>query len=154
MQSLPGKFVISDYLIGRNLSRHHFPLTFYEWSVYFTLEFLGRGQMAKEKSSLLQGTLAMLILKTLTAGSMHGYEIASRIQRASGDLLKVEEGSLYPALYRMEAQGWIKANWGASENNRRAKYYTLTRAGRGQLAVEASNWDRHREAITRVMQPA
>jgi transcriptional regulator len=110
--------------------------------------------MAKEKSSLLQGTLAMLILKTLTGGPMHGYEIASRIQRASGDLLKVEEGSLYPALYRMEAQGWIKANWGASENNRRAKYYTLTRAGRGQLAVEASNWDRHREAITRVMQPA
>jgi transcriptional regulator len=110
--------------------------------------------MAKEKSSLLQGTLAMLILKTLTAGPMHGYEIASRIQQTSGDLLRVEEGSLYPALHRMEAQGWIKANWGASENNRRAKYYTLTRAGRGQLAVEASNWERLREAITRIMQPA
>jgi transcriptional regulator len=110
--------------------------------------------MAKEKSSLLQGTLAMLILKTLTGGPMHGYEIASRIQQTSGDLLRVEEGSLYPALYRMEAQGWIKARWGASENNRRAKYYTLTRAGRGQLEVEASNWERLREAITRIMQPA
>ncbi|HKX30059.1 MAG TPA: PadR family transcriptional regulator [Blastocatellia bacterium] len=108
----------------------------------------------KEKTGLLQGTLTMLILKTLTAGPMHGYEIASRIQRDSGDLLRVEEGSLYPALYRIEAQGWITASWGASENNRRAKYYTLTRAGRGQLSVEASNWERLREAITRIMQPA
>ncbi len=110
--------------------------------------------MTKERTGLLQGTLTMLILKTLSAGSMHGYEIASRIQRASGDLLKVEEGSLYPALYRIEAEGWIEAQWGASENNRRAKYYTLTRAGRRQLSVEASNWERLREAISRVMQPA
>ena len=110
--------------------------------------------MNKEKTSLLQGTLTMLILKTLTAGPRHGYEIASHIQQTSGDLLKVEEGSLYPALYRMESQGWIEAEWGASENNRRAKYYTLTRAGRRQLSVEASNWERIREAITRIMQPA
>ncbi len=110
--------------------------------------------MAKERTSLLQGTLTMLILKTLTVGPLHGYEIASRIQQVSGDLLKVEEGSLYPALYRMEAQGWIEAEWGASDNNRRAKYYTLTKAGRGQLEVETSNWERLREAITRVMQPA
>jgi transcriptional regulator len=111
-------------------------------------------QMTKEKTGLLQGTLTMLILKTLNAGPMHGYEIASRIQQASGELLKVEEGSLYPALYRMEAQGWIEAEWGASENNRRAKYYTMTKAGRRQLAVESSNWERLREAITRIMQPA
>jgi PadR family transcriptional regulator, regulatory protein PadR len=110
--------------------------------------------MIKERSGLLQGTLTMLILKTLSDGPRHGYDIASRIQQVSGDLLKVEEGSLYPALYRMEAEGWIKAEWGTSENKRRAKYYRLSRAGHKQLVVEASNWERLREAITRVMQPA
>ncbi len=110
--------------------------------------------MIKERSGLLQGTLTMLILKTLSDGPRHGYDIASRIQQISGNLLKVEEGSLYPALYRMEAEGWIKAEWGTSENKRRAKYYRLTRAGHQQLVVEASNWERLREAITRVMQPA
>ncbi|HZS04066.1 MAG TPA: PadR family transcriptional regulator [Blastocatellia bacterium] len=110
--------------------------------------------MAKEKTNLLQGTLVMLILRTLTSGPLHGYEIAQRIQQSSDDVLRVEEGSLYPALYRMEGQGWIEAEWGASENNRRAKYYSLTRAGRKQLAVETSNWERLREAIARVLQTA
>jgi transcriptional regulator len=110
--------------------------------------------MAHTKTNLLQGTLVMLILKTLTAGPMHGYEIAQQIHQASEDALKIEEGSLYPALYRMEEQGWIEAEWGASENNRRAKFYSLTRAGRKQLAAETSNWERLCEAISRVMQTA
>jgi transcriptional regulator len=105
--------------------------------------------MAQSKQNLIQGTLAMLILKALERGSLHGYEIVQRIQQSS-----VEEGSLYPALYRMEEQGWIEAEWGASENNRRAKYYKLTRAGRKQLAAETSNWERLSEAITRVLQTA
>jgi PadR family transcriptional regulator, regulatory protein PadR len=109
--------------------------------------------MIKERSGLLQGSLTMLILKTLSEGPRHGYDIASRIQQVSGELLRGEEGSLYPALYRMEAEGWIKAEWGTSENKRRAKYYRLTRAGRRQL-VEATNWERLREAVTRVVQPA
>jgi transcriptional regulator len=110
--------------------------------------------MAQSKPNLLQGTLAMLILKALERGPLHGYEIAQRIQQSSEDVLKVEEGSLYPALYRMEEQGWIEPEWGASENNRRAKYYKLTRAGRKQLAVETAYWERLSGAITRVLQTA
>jgi len=110
--------------------------------------------MAQSKPNLLQGTLVMLILKALSRGPLHGYEIVQRIQQSSEDVLKVEEGSLYPALYRMEEQGWIEAEWGASENNRRAKFYQLTRAGRKQLAVETSNWERLSEAITKVLQTA
>src|SRR5215467_3270952 len=110
--------------------------------------------MAQSKPNLLQGTLAMLILKALARGPLHGYEIAQRIQQSSEDVLRVEEGSLYPALYRMEEQGWIEAEWGASENNRRAKYYKLTRAGRKQLAEETSNWERVSGAIARVLRTA
>jgi transcriptional regulator len=110
--------------------------------------------MAKPKTNLLQGTLAMLILKALSRGPLHGYEIAQRIQQTSEDVLRVEEGSLYPALYRMEEQGWVEAEWGASENNRRAKYYKLTRAGRKQLAEETSNWERLSDAIAKVLQTA
>lgn len=106
------------------------------------------------KTNLLQGTLAMLILKTLSRGSLHGYEIVQRIQQTSDDVLKVEEGSLYPALYRMEEQGWLEAKWGASENNRRAKYYKLTRAGRKQLTDETANWERVSGAIAKVLQAA
>ena len=106
------------------------------------------------KGQMLQGTLAMLILKTLARGPLHGYEIALRIQRVSEDVLKVEEGSLYPALYRMEDQGWIDARWGPSENNRRAKYYKLTRAGRQQLTEETSNWERLSNGIAKVLQTA
>ena len=110
--------------------------------------------MAQSKPNLIQGTLAMLILRTLERGPLHGYEITQRIQQLSEDVLKVEEGSLYPALYRMEEQGWIEPEWGASENNRRAKYYKLTRAGRKQLTVETSNWERLSEAIAKVLQTA
>jgi PadR family transcriptional regulator len=104
------------------------------------------------KTELLQGTLDLLILKTLTAGPMHGYAISQRIQQRSEDLLIIEEGSLYPALYRMEDRGWIRAEWGKSDNNRRAKFYSLTRAGRRQLVEETALWERVRRAITLVLQ--
>jgi len=110
--------------------------------------------MATTKAELLQGTLDLLILKTLNAGAMHGYAIAQRIQQRSDDVLVVEEGSLYPALYRMEAKGWIFAEWGKSDNNRRAKYYTLTRTGRKQLEEETAVWERIHRAITLVLQTA
>ena len=104
-----------------------------------------------EKNELVQGTLDMLVLKTLAGGPLHGYAIAHRIQQASDDFLKVEEGSLYPALHRMERRGWIDAEWGLSEAKRKAKYYRLTAAGRAQLKVAARNWDRVVEAIAGVM---
>ena len=106
------------------------------------------------KTELLQGTLDLLILKTLSAGPLHGYAIVERIQQRSEDVLVVEEGSLYPALYRMESKGWIAAEWGRSENNRRAKYYGLTRAGRKQLEQEVALWRRLSRAIALVLQPA
>jgi PadR family transcriptional regulator, regulatory protein PadR len=110
--------------------------------------------MTATKAELLQGTLDLLILKTLNAGPMHGYAIAQRIQQRSDDVLVVEEGSLYPALYRMEEKGWIQAEWGKSDNNRRAKYYSLTRAGRKQLEEETAIWERVYRAITLVLQTA
>lgn len=110
--------------------------------------------MAHTKVELLQGTLDMLVLKALTAGAMHGYGVAQRIQVLSDEVLKVEEGSLYPALYRMEERGWIESEWGVSDNNRRAKYYKLTRAGRKQLEAQSSSWSQLSEAVTRVMRTA
>jgi PadR family transcriptional regulator, regulatory protein PadR len=104
------------------------------------------------KTELLQGTLDMLILKVLARGSMHGFGIAQRIQQLSEEVLNVGEGSLYPALYRLQEQGWIASEWGQSENNRRAKYYTLTKAGRKQLEVESEGWDRLCLAIGQVME--
>jgi PadR family transcriptional regulator PadR len=106
------------------------------------------------KNELLPGTLDMLILQTLTRGAMHGYGIAQHIQESTDDVLQVEEGSLYPALQRLLIKGWLKAAWGTSENNRRARYYTLTSAGRKQLGIEAENFNRMIEAIARVMQTA
>jgi transcriptional regulator len=104
---------------------------------------------------LLQGTLDMLILKALSWDSMHGYGIVSWLEHTSGAALVVEEGSLYPALHRMYKRGWLKAEWGLSENNRRARYYTLTAAGRKQLQTEAASWNRFAGVIARVMaQPA
>jgi len=92
------------------------------------------------KSDILQGTLALLVLKTLQQGPMHGWGITLHIQQISNDVLRVEEGSLYPALHRMEQSGWVSAEWGVSENNRRARYYRLTTAGRKQLAREEESW--------------
>jgi PadR family transcriptional regulator, regulatory protein PadR len=106
------------------------------------------------KNELLPGTLEMLILQTLTRGAMHGYGIAQHIQEITDDVLQVEEGSLYPALQRLLLKGWVKGEWGTSDNNRRARYYTLTAAGRKQLGIEAENFNRLIEAIARVMQTA
>ena len=102
---------------------------------------------------LLQGTLDLLILRTLREGPLHGYAVARRIQAATGDALRIEEGSLYPALHRMQKRGWIAASWGASENNRRAKFYRLALAGRKQLASQESAWVRFADAVGRVLQP-
>jgi transcriptional regulator len=106
------------------------------------------------RNELLPGTLEMLILQTLTRGAMHGYGIAQHIQEMSDEVLQVEEGSLYPALQRLLVKGWVKAEWGMSDNNRRARYYTLTPCGRKQLGVEAENFERMIRAIARVMQTA
>ena len=110
--------------------------------------------MAKARTDLMQGTLELLILKTLASDSMHGYGIAQRIHQTVDDLLKIEDGSLYPALYRMEERGWITSTWDVSENNRRAKFYKLTRAGRKQLEREISSFERMLDGIRRVMRPA
>jgi PadR family transcriptional regulator len=108
--------------------------------------------MAKTKSDLLQGTLDMLILKTLALGPMHGWGVSQRIEQISSGVLNINQGSLYPALYRLEDQGWITSEWGSSDNNRQAKYYRLTRAGRKQLDEETANWQRLSAAIEQVLQ--
>ena len=102
---------------------------------------------------MLQGTLDMLILQTLAPGPAHGHSIAHAIERRSDEILQVEHGSLYPALYRLEDRGWIAAFWGTSENNRKAKYYRLTPAGRKQLAAETNRWNRLVSGISRVLRP-
>jgi PadR family transcriptional regulator, regulatory protein PadR len=106
----------------------------------------------KSKNDLLQGTLALLVLKTLARGPLHGYGITLHIQMVSKDILRVEEGSLYPALHRMEQEDWVSAEWGSSENNRRARYYRLTAKGRKQLAEEEKNWERLTQAVAHVLQ--
>jgi transcriptional regulator len=110
--------------------------------------------MTKPNTDLLQGTLDVLILKTLVPGTMHGWGIAQRLQQLSQDVLQVNQGSLYPALYRLEQQGWIESAWGDSDNNRRAKYYRLTKSGRKQLAEETASWERITAAVARVLQHA
>lgn len=106
------------------------------------------------RTDLLQGTLEMLILKVLCRGPMHGYGIAQRIELLTDDVLKIEEGSLYPALHRMAKRGLVRAEWGLSENNRRARFYTLTAAGERQLEVDSSSWERFSTAIANVLQTA
>ncbi|MGH9583748.1 MAG: PadR family transcriptional regulator [Bryobacteraceae bacterium] len=113
--------------------------------------------MAKKirpEGDMLQGTLDMLILQTLVLGPAHGHSIAYAIERGSDDVLQVEHGSLYPALYRLENRGWIASFWGTSENNRKAKYYRLTPAGRKQLLAETSRWKRLVRGIGRILSPA
>jgi PadR family transcriptional regulator PadR len=107
-----------------------------------------------EKSELLPGTLDMLVLRVLSRGEQHGWGITNRLEQLSNSALQVDEGSLYPSLYRMEEKGWIEAEWRKTENNRRAKYYSLTRAGRKQLETEQANWDRMSAVIALVMQSA
>jgi PadR family transcriptional regulator, regulatory protein PadR len=109
----------------------------------------------KTKNDILQGTLALLVLKTLDAqGRMHGYAITSHIQHVSAELLRVEEGSLYPALHRMAQDGWLRAEWGTTEKNRQARFYTITAAGRKQLELEEESWARLRDGVQRVLRYA
>src|SRR5882724_12811889 len=107
--------------------------------------------MAKSKNDNLQGTLALLVLKTLEQGPMHGWGITLHIQRISNEILRVEEGSLYPALHRMEQERWIVSEWGLSENNRRARFYRLTTLGRKQLTTECENWQKITSAVSLVL---
>ncbi|HET7553333.1 MAG TPA: PadR family transcriptional regulator [Gemmatimonadaceae bacterium] len=107
--------------------------------------------MTATSVDVLQGTLDVLVLKTLSWGPMHGYGVARWLQQITGDVLRIEEGSLYPALHRMERRGWIESEWGLSENNRRAKYYKLTTAGRRQLRVESSSWSVFAQAVSTVL---
>ena len=110
--------------------------------------------MAPDKTDVLQGTLALMILKTLeTLGPQHGYGIARRIEQMSGDQLELNQGTLYPALVRLEQAGWIRARWGASDNNRRAKFYSITRAGRKQVDAEAQQWRRAASIVERFLSP-
>jgi PadR family transcriptional regulator PadR len=108
--------------------------------------------MAGQKNDILQGTLALLVLKTLASnGKLHGYAITTHIQRVSADLLRVEEGSLYPALHRMEQEGWLRSEWGVTEKNREARFYALTAKGRKQLALEEESWAKLTEGVGRVL---
>lgn len=105
-----------------------------------------------DQTDLLQGTLDLLIMRAIALEPMHGWAIAQRIQQISDDLLRVQQGSLYPALHRLEHQGWITAEWGTSDNNRRARFYSLTRAGRTQLATEVSKWERLSAGVNLVLE--
>ena len=110
--------------------------------------------MKQTKSDILQGTLDLLILRTLASGEMHGWGVSQRLQQISQDVLQVTQGSLYPALYRLEQQGWIESSWGDSDNNRRAKFYRLTKSGHRQLAEETASWERITTAVARVLEQA
>lgn len=108
--------------------------------------------VASQRNDILQGTLVLLVLKTLAAHrQMHGYAITTQIQRVSADLLRVEEGSLYPALHRMEQQGWLRSEWGTTEKSREARFYSITAAGRRQLASEEESWARLTKGVARVL---
>lgn len=111
--------------------------------------------MARQKNDILQGTLALLVLRTLEARpKLHGYALTSHIQSVSSDLLRVEEGSLYPALHRMEQDGWLRSEWGTTEKNRQARFYSLTAAGRRQLDRERESWERLTKGVSRVLRKA
>jgi transcriptional regulator len=120
----------------------------------FPVEAEGNVETMNDRIDLPQGTLDLLILRALSLGSQHGWGISERVQQMSGDVLRIQQGSLYPALHRLERRGWIKARWGTSDNNRRAKYYELTKAGRGQLAVEKDSWQKLTAAVAQVLGPA
>src|SRR6202789_1735839 len=110
--------------------------------------------MSESRLDLPQGTLDLLILRTLSLGPQHGWAISERVQQMSSDVLRIQQGSLYPALHRLERRGWIKASWGTSENNRRAKYYELTRSGHQQLEAETDSWRRLTAAVAQILEGA
>ena len=122
--------------------------------VEYHLETMPKRGNAPIQGELLQGTLDLLILKTLAIGAAHGHTIANAIEHRSEDVLQVEHGSLYPALHRLEDRGWISSFWGTSENNRRARYYRLTPAGKKQLTAQTTRWDEIVRAVNRILRPA
>ncbi len=125
------------------------------WEAKYVSHRLAKGKtMRPESGDLLQGTLAILILKALLAGPAHGYGIARWVESTTEDVLRIEEGSLYPALRRLEDRGWVRSEWGLSENNRRARFYTISPAGRTHLRSEAAQWMRYAGAVTQVLRAA
>ena len=131
--------------------RLNFPLHFYKGGIYSLLVEVTGVAMTLDRIDLPQGTLDLLILRTLSLGPQHGWAVSERVQQVSGDVLRIQQGSLYPALHRLERRGWIKAKWGASENNRRAKFYELTRTGQKQLATEQDSWEKLTAAVAQVL---
>jgi PadR family transcriptional regulator, regulatory protein PadR len=145
------RFVEREFALAvevRTEGARDFPLAYRGERVYSSITEVRT--MSKPKD-LVQGTLDLLIMKILALGQMHGWAISQRLKQVSGDVLQVSDGSLYPALHKLEQEGWIKAEWAPSENNRRAKYYSLTRLGRKELEKEAANWTRLASAITQVV---
>ena len=140
---------VSPFFNGTKYGFSSYPLTFDRRISHDLVEYQGEGMPTS--TDLLQGTLDLLILQTLSLEPMHGWGVAQRIQLVSNDALQIGQGSLYPAIYRLEYMGWIKADWGNSENNRRAKFYRLTAAGRRQLDSELETWDRLSAAIGLVL---
>jgi transcriptional regulator len=148
--------VLGDDKSLKRLALSHLSLDILPKQLYSLVGFLLKNPMRKQKDEpidMLQGTLDLLILRTLLFGPIHGHAIAKSIERTSQDVLRVDHGSLYPALQRLERRGLITAKWGTSENNRRARYYRLTAAGRKQLTSETSKWERLSEAIARILNP-
>ena len=127
------------------------PLALLQKAWYFSCRS-ERVPVTQERIDLPQGTLDLLILRTLLTGAQHGWAISERVQQVSSDVLRIQQGSLYPALHRLERRGWIKAKWGTSENNRRAKYYELTRAGQRQLEAETESWRKLTAAVAQVLE--
>ena len=128
------------------------PCTSTRDKVFSLVEAKGEKELGTESIDLPQGTLDLLILRTLSLGPQHGWAISERVQQVSSDVLKIQQGSLYPALHRLERRGAIKASWGISDNNRKAKYYELTRSGRKQLEAETDTWRRLTEAVAQVLE--
>jgi PadR family transcriptional regulator PadR len=128
------------------------PLALLQEITYILVLVEAKGvEMTTQRIDLPQGTLDLLILRTLSLGPQHGWAISERVQQISDDVLRIQQGSLYPALHRLERRGWIKAEWGASENNRRAKYYELTKTGQRQLATEQDAWEKMTAAVAEVL---
>jgi PadR family transcriptional regulator PadR len=133
----------------------HIPVDYPQRGVVHSCRLPKGISMASDKTDVLHGSLALMVLRTLdTLGPQHGWGIARRIEQISGDVLELNQGTLYPALLRLEQMGWISSKWGASENNRRAKFYTITRAGKKQLAAESENWERISDIIARFLKPS
>jgi PadR family transcriptional regulator, regulatory protein PadR len=132
---------------------HALPLHFYRSCVITSCRSeRGIAPLDEQRIDLPQGTLDLLILRTLSVGPQHGWAISERVQQVSSDVLRIQQGSLYPALHRLERRGWVKAKWGISENNRRAKYYELTRTGQKQLEVETDSWRKLTAAVAQILE--